>query len=307
MAMFVADTEKRNSNSQNIDQLSALEMLRIINDADRQVAEAVNQELTEIAKVVQQAEKTIRGGGSVYYIGAGTSGRLGVLDAAECPPTYGVPQNMFVGVIAGGDKALRNSIEGAEDDSTMAERDLKDRGFRPNDYLIGLTASGRTPYVLGGLRWARSQGAPTALVSCSKKMEDPNIADTVIAMETGPEIVTGSTRMKAGTAQKMVLNMISTCVMIALGKVYGNLMVDLRPTNEKLIDRACRIIVESTGVPYAQAHQRLIEADYHVKTAIAMILLGGTRQEAEQYLVEKGGVLAAAREDGRAKRGKETP
>jgi N-acetylmuramic acid 6-phosphate etherase len=290
---FFPDTEKRNERSRSIDTLSIDEMLRVINDEDKTVAAAVDAKIPEIARAVEAAERAIRSGGRVIYLGCGTSGRLGVLDASECPPTYGVEPGLFLGIIAGGDRALRNSIEGAEDDVELAARDLEAVKLSGNDFLTGIAASGRTPYVLGGLAFAKSLGCTTAFISCSKSPEGPQPADILISLETGPEVITGSTRMKAGTAQKMVLNMISTGTMIRLGKVYGNLMVDLRPSNRKLIDRACRIIDETTGCGYEAAQVFFARADNSVKHAILIAELGVDRQEADALLRNHGGRIGA--------------
>ena len=243
---FFPDTEKRNERSRGIDTMSVDEMLRVINAEDKTIAAAVEARIPDIGRAVEAAERAIRGGGRVIYLGCGTSGRLGVLDASECPPTYGVEPGLFLGIIAGGDKALRDSVEGAEDSAELAVRDLEAAKLRRTDFLAGIAASGQTPYVLGGLEFAKSLGCATAFISCAKFPGEPP-ADIMISLETGPEVITGSTRMKAGTAQKMVLNMISTGTMIRLGKVYGNLMVDLRPSNRKLVDRACQIIAEAAG------------------------------------------------------------
>jgi len=298
---FLPDTEKRNAKSKAIDALPIMDVMKVINDEDKTVAFAVEKELGQITEAAEAGETALRGGGRILYMGCGTSGRLGVLDASECPPTYGVSPDLVIGIIAGGDTALRKSIEGAEDSTAASAEDLKKAGVNEKDFVIGISASGKAPYVLSGLRYARQIGAKTALISCSKKLLDPGAADIVIAVDTGPEVVTGSTRMKAGTAQKMILNMISTGVMIRLGKVFGNLMVDVWPSNEKLMDRAKRIIVDTTGCPYEEAEKTLKKAGFSVKTAIVMIKLAVSREEAEQLLAEHGGLIKNTLKSGNKK------
>ena len=301
MKSFLPDTEKRNAKSKAIDALPIMDVMKVINDEDKTVAFAVEKELGQITEAAEAGETALRGGGRILYMGCGTSGRLGVLDASECPPTYGVSPDLVIGIIAGGDTALRKSIEGAEDSTAASAEDLKKAGVNEKDFVIGISASGKAPYVLSGLRYARQIGAKTALISCSKKLLDPGAADIVIAVDTGPEVVTGSTRMKAGTAQKMILNMISTGVMIRLGKVFGNLMVDVWPSNEKLMDRAKRIIVDTTGCPYEEAEKTLKKAGFSVKTAIVMIKLAVSREEAEQLLAEHGGLIKNTLKSGNKK------
>lgn len=290
----MADTEKRNQSSENIDKMTIGDMLYTINDADASVAAAVRKEVPHIAKAVEKAEAALRQGGRIFYLGAGTSGRLGVLDASECPPTYSVPQSWFTGIIAGGDKALRTSVEGAEDDENLAAQELGAHGFCQKDLLVGIAASGRTPYVLSALAHARQMGCGTVLITNSKHLLVPEAADVLIAVDTGAEVVTGSTRMKAGTAQKMVLNMLSTATMVRMGKVYGNLMVDLCPSNEKLVDRARRIIVEATGCNYEVATAYLQKSENNVKTAVAMLCLDADKEKAEKELKKNDGVLSRA-------------
>ena len=243
-------------------------MLAIINNEDKKVAFAVEKELHRIAQAVDTAEKCLQGGGRIIYMGCGTSGRLGVLDASECPPTYNVPQDMVMGIIAGGPPALVKSSESMEDHEDFGIADLKAINFSAKDFLVGIAASGRTPYVIGGLKYAGSIGANRACIVCSQNSPMAEVSDIVIALDTGPEVITGSTRMKAGTAQKMVLNMISTGAMVRLGKVYSNLMVDLRPTNSKLVVRAIRIICEVTGCSPFEAEAAFKESDNNVKAAI---------------------------------------
>src|SRR6185503_456010 len=237
-----------NPASAEIDALPTLDMLRVINAADREVPVSVEREITNIARAVDAITNRLEEGGRLFYVGAGTSGRLGVLDASECPPTFNTPPNLVQGIIACGDRALRHSVERAEDDAELGRKDLIERDFGAGDAVVGIAASGRTPYVLGALEHARSLGALTVGLSCTPDSEVARAAEIAITPLPGPEIVTGSTRMRAGTATKLVLNMLSTGVMIRMGYVYGNLMVNVQPTNEKLADRAQRIIVEATGV-----------------------------------------------------------
>ena len=291
---YVPDTERRNEASRGIDELDTAGMLRVINNEDKKIAAAVEMEIPNISLAVEAAERVIRGGGRVIYMGCGTSGRLGVLDASECPPTYNAPSDWFMGIIAGGPPALVKSSEGLEDRPEHGAEDLTAVGFSPKDMLIGLAASGRTPYVIGGLRYARGLGAVTACVVCSADSPMEELADIAIAVETGPEVITGSTRMKAGTAQKLVLNMISTGTMIRLGKVYGNLMADLRPTNDKLIGRARRIICDITGCGEEQAALALAAAGNNLKAAAIMLARGADLPEAEALLEKYGGRLKKA-------------
>jgi N-acetylmuramic acid 6-phosphate etherase len=296
-------TEARNPLSEHIDELSTLEMLTVINQEDATVATAVAATLPDIARAVDTIAERFGQGGRLFYIGAGTSGRLGVLDASECPPTFNVPPALVQGLIAGGDAALRRASESAEDSSEDGERDLKAAGFgiasaadasaSTPDTLLGIAASGQTPYVLGALLYARSLGAFTMGLACVEGSPISKVADLTIAPVTGPEVVTGSTRMKAGTATKLVLNMISTGVMIKMGAVYGNLMVNVVPSNDKLIDRAQRIIMVATECDRYTAARLLIEGG-SVKAAIAMQKLGLTRAAAEERLAQAGGSLTRA-------------
>jgi len=288
-------TETPNPNSSEIDALPTAALLRVINDADQEVASAVAREIPNIAKAVDGIAARLEAGGRLFYLGAGTSGRLGVLDASECPPTFNTPPDMVIGLIAGGDRALRTSIEKAEDDPTQGERDLRQRNFGPGDVAVGIAASGRTPYVLGGIAYARSLGALTVGISCTPNSELARAVAIPITPVPGPEIITGSTRMRAGTATKLVLNMLSTGAMIRLGYVYGNLMVNVQPTNEKLIDRARRIIASITGVSYEEASRLLADAG-SVRTAILMYKRKLSRSEAEARLKAAKGRLRAALE-----------
>lgn len=286
-------TEARNPASTSIDALPTEQMLEVINTADSEVAEAVRREIPSIAAALDGIAARLERGGRLFYMGAGTSGRLGVLDASECPPTFNAPPEMVQGIIAGGDGALRRSAEKAEDDPEGGVRDLQSRGFGPGDALVGIAASGRTPYVLGGLRYARQLGALTIGLSCTEHSEVAQTAEIALTPVPGPEIITGSTRMRAGTATKLVLNMLSTGVMIRRGFVYGNLMVNVQPTNDKLVDRACRIISEISGVSYDEASQLLSQAG-SVRTAVVMHERQVSRQEAERILAAAGGRLRAA-------------
>ncbi|HEV2273480.1 MAG TPA: N-acetylmuramic acid 6-phosphate etherase [Acidobacteriaceae bacterium] len=286
-------TEARNPATEHIDQMSTLEMLEALNAAERSGAEAVLAELKQIAAGVDGITRCFQQGGRLFYQGAGTSGRLGVLDASECPPTFNVDAGKVIGVIAGGDRALRSSVERAEDDPGQGAQDLKEREFSGKDAVVGIAASGRTPYVLGGVDYARSLGALTIGISCVPHSELARKVEIAITPAVGPEVITGSTRMRAGTATKLVLNMLSTGAMIRLGLVYGNLMVNLQPSNEKLKDRAARIVASATGVDALQAAALLAEAG-SVPVAIVMQKLGLTRAESTRRLELAGGQLRAA-------------
>lgn len=289
-------TEQPNPASANIDRLSTVDVLRIINAEDAKIAEAVEREIPQIARTVDSVAAAIENGGRLFYIGAGTSGRLGVLDASECPPTFNVPYEMVQGIIAGGEVALSKATEASEDDPASGARDLAARGFSPKDILIGIAASGRTPYVLGAIRAARSMGAVTAGISCVPRSQLSGEVDIPIAPVVGPEVVTGSTRMKAGTATKLVLNMISTAVMIRLGYVYGNLMVNVQPKNEKLVARAIRIIGQAVPADETQAAILFERSGNRVPVAIVMGRLGLAREQAESRLQAARGVIARALE-----------
>lgn len=285
-------TERRNPRSSTIDTASALEIVDLIGAEDAGVPPAVARARVEIARAVELIEAAFRAGGRLIYVGAGTSGRLGVLDATECPPTFGTPPEMVVGVIAGGPPALVQSVEGAEDDVAAAEQAIEALRVTQRDMVVGIAASGTTPYVQRALTSSRSRGARTALVSCSEPPDElKQTCDVCITVLVGPEIVTGSTRMKAGTATKLVLNTLSTGAMIRLGKTYGNLMVDLRAWNEKLVDRGQRIVMETTGLDRVAARQAIQAAEGNVKTAIVMARRGVAKAEAEQLLAQHGGRL----------------
>lgn len=287
-------TEQRNPASSDIDQLPTIDMLRVINDADREVAEAVAREIPQIAKAVDRITAAMEAGGRLFYIGAGTSGRLGVLDASECPPTFNVPPGLVQGIIAGGSAALERATEASEDDPETGVRDLEARGFTGLDVLTGIAASGRTPYVLGAVRRAREMGAVTIGISCTTDSELSRAVDIPIAPLPGPEIIAGSTRMRAGTATKLVLNMLSTGVMIRLGHVYGNLMVNVQPKNDKLADRAVRIVAEAAGIDASRAAELFLESGRVVKTAIVMAKLSVDRAEAEKRLENSRGRIRGA-------------
>ncbi|UHQ56020.1 N-acetylmuramic acid 6-phosphate etherase [Microbulbifer sp. YPW16] len=287
-------SEARNPDSQDIDLLPTSAVLEKINRADREVPEAVGKVLPEIAAAVESIVSAFKSGGRLVYMGAGTSGRLGILDAVECPPTYGVPEDMVVALIAGGDAAVYRAQEGAEDDPAMGRKDLQDINLRAEDVVVGIAASGRTPYVLGGLEYANQVGSTTVALSCNKAAAIATEADIAILPEVGPEILTGSTRMKAGSAQKLVLNMLTTASMLRLGKSFHNLMVDVQATNEKLVGRTRRIVMEATGVSYEEADQVLGQCDHNAKLAIMMILGDLDTEAARQALDEADGFLRLA-------------
>ena len=288
------DTEKRNQRTMQIDTLPTLEMLTLINEEDHRVAEAVKAVLPEIAKAVDVIYQQMDNGGRLIYVGAGTSGRLGLLDAVECPPTFGVSTELVKGLIAGGDQAFVKAVEGAEDNYDMGKTDLESIGFTAKDALVGIAASGRTPYVLGAMDYARSLGAPVMALTCCNNSELSRHADITMAPVPGPEVVTGSSRLKSGTAQKLVLNMLSTATMIKLGKVYGNLMVDVKATNEKLVHRAISIVCTATGVDNETARATLEKCDFRCKTAIVMILLDMDADAANAALDAAKGHISAA-------------
>ncbi|WP_426578110.1 N-acetylmuramic acid 6-phosphate etherase [Xenorhabdus stockiae] len=287
-------TESRNPASTHIDELSTLDMLRVINDEDKKVALAVEQTLPQIALVVDKVAEAFRRGGRLIYCGAGTSGRLGILDASECPPTYGTRPEQVVGLIAGGHKAILKAVENAEDNRQLGIDDLKELHFSKKDVLVGIAASGRTPYVLSAMEYAVSIGATVACISCNPDSPMTRLADIAITPVVGPEVVTGSSRMKAGTAQKLVLNMITTGAMIRTGKVYSNLMVDVEATNAKLIERQKNIVMAATECNREVAEQALIACNGHCKTAIVMILSGISAEEARMLLTEHQGFIRPA-------------
>lgn len=287
-------TESRNENTMDIDTISTLEMVKKINNEDKKVAEAVEKELPKIAEAIDCIAQRMDKGGRLIYIGAGTSGRLGILDASECPPTYGISEELVQGIIAGGTEAIFRAKEGAEDSKEMAVKDLKDKNITEKDTIVGLAASGRTPYVIGGLEYANEIGALTISVTCNANSQVSKAAKISIAPVVGAEVVTGSTRLKSGTAQKLVLNMLSTGAMIKLGKVYGNLMVEVKATNEKLTQRAKLIVCEATGIAIEEATEVLNKTDFDVKLAIFMILSKLNQEEARIRLDENKGYIAKA-------------
>ena len=285
-------TEQRNPNTMNIDALSTLEMVKLINREDHRVAEAVELVTDKIAAAVDVIAHRLSKGGRLIYCGAGTSGRLGILDAVECPPTYSTEPEMVQALMAGGYPAIFKAVEGAEDSKELGVEDMKGIHFSAADVLVGIAASGRTPYVLGCMEYAKQLGAPTVAVTCCPGSVLDQFADIGIAPCPGPEVITGSTRMKSGTAQKMVLNMLSTGAMIKLGKVYGNLMVDVKPSNEKLIRRCVTIVCSATECDEAAATAALEKCGYRPKTAIVMILCGVDAEEAARLLKQSDGRIA---------------
>ena len=287
-------TEQRNPNSMHVDSLSALEIVQLMNEEDKQVPLAIEKCLPLIAQAVERIVAAFQQGGRLVYIGAGTSGRLGVLDASECPPTFGVSPEMVKGIIAGGERALRHPIEGAEDSKAQAVVDLQTIQFSSKDVLVGIAASGRTPYVIGALEYAKSLGSVTVSIASNPNSGMANIVDIAIDTVVGPEVLTGSSRLKSGTAQKLVLNMLTTASMILMGKCYQNLMVDVQASNEKLKARAIRIVMQATDCDKALAEETLKQADQNAKLAIMMILSGLDRAQAEALLEKHQGKLQHA-------------
>ncbi|WP_208612235.1 N-acetylmuramic acid 6-phosphate etherase [Xenorhabdus beddingii] len=287
-------TESRNPASTHIDQLSTLDILHVINNEDKKVAIAVENTLPQIARVVDKVAEAFRQGGRLIYSGAGTSGRLGILDASECPPTYGTKPEQVIGLIAGGHQAILKAVENAEDNRELGRDDLKGLDFNQSDVLVGIAASGRTPYVLGAMEYAKSVGATVACISCNPDSPMVQLANIAITPVVGAEIVTGSSRMKAGTAQKLVLNMITTGAMIRIGKVYSNLMVDVEATNAKLVERQKNIVMAATECNRETAEQALNACNGHCKTAIVMILSGVNAKEAKALLAEHQGFIRLA-------------
>ena len=287
-------TEQRNPNSMHVDSLSALEIVQLMNEEDKQLPLAIEKCLPQIAQAVERIVSAFQQGGRLVYIGAGTSGRLGVLDASECPPTFGVSPEMVKGIIAGGERALRHPIEGAEDSKTHAVVDLQTIQFSSKDVLVGIAASGRTPYVIGALEYAKSLGSVTVSIASNPNSAMANIVDIAIDTVVGPEVLTGSSRLKSGTAQKLVLNMLTTASMILMGKCYQNLMVDVQASNEKLKARAIHIVMQATDCDKALAEETLKQADQNAKLAIMMILSGLDRAQAEALLEKHQGKLQLA-------------
>ena len=287
-------TEKRNPRTMQLDTMSELEIVTTMNEEDARVPLAIAKKLPQIAQAAHWAAEAFEQGGRLFYMGAGTSGRLGVLDAAECPPTFGVAPGMVVGLIAGGEQAFLKAVEGAEDDRALGQSNLEAYGLNAKDVVIGIAASGRTPYVLGGLAYARSVGCRTAAIACNTGSEIGRAADLAIEVEVGPEVLTGSTRLKSGTAQKLILNMISTASMVRTGKVYQNLMVDVMQNNEKLHTRAENIVIDATGVTRPEARSAIDAAGGSVKVAITMLLADCSADEARSRLEKAGGHVRAA-------------
>ncbi|MCC3376716.1 N-acetylmuramic acid 6-phosphate etherase [Cohnella sp. REN36] len=287
-------TEKQNRRTRHIDRYSTPELLRLINEEDRTVADVVGAAIPAISEAVARIVDSFRKQGRLFYFGAGTSGRLGILDASECPPTYGTDPDRVQGIIAGGDKAIREAVEGAEDSYELGVRDVTAYGIRPEDVLVGIAASGRTPYVLGAMTRAREIGATVIGISNNERSPMADIADLMIEAVVGPEVIMGSTRMKAGTAQKLILNMLTTASMVKVGKVYDNLMVDLQPSNGKLVDRAKRIIQLATQASDAEVEAAYEAADGHVKTAIVMLRAGADKEQARQLLERADGFVGGA-------------
>ncbi|MDP0187365.1 N-acetylmuramic acid 6-phosphate etherase [Glaesserella parasuis] len=285
-------TEQRNPNSMQIDKLSAYEIVQIINNEDKQVPLAIEKVLPQIAQAVEKIVEAFQQGGRLVYIGAGTSGRLGVLDASECPPTFGVSPEMVKGIIAGGERALRHPIEGAEDNKEAGKQDLQAVEFSQKDVLVGIAASGRTPYVLGALAYAKQLGATTVSIASNPNSAMSQIADIVIDTVVGAEVLTGSSRMKSGTAQKLVLNMLTTASMILIGKCYQNLMVDVQASNQKLVARAIRIVMQATECSREIAETTLALAENNAKLAIMMILADLDKDGAEQLLSQQQGKIS---------------
>ena len=287
-------TEQRNPDTMNLDEMTTLQIVTEMNREDAGIPAAIRPHLPEIAKVAQWGAESLSQGGRIFYMGAGTSGRLGVLDASECPPTFGVSADTVVGLIAGGPSAIMKAVEGAEDNRELGAQDLKDHNLAQNDLVIGLAASGRTPYVIGGIEYAKSIGCRTAAITCNEGSAIGKASDCAIDVVVGPEVLTGSTRLKAGTAEKMILNMISTAAMVQIGKSYGNLMVDVVLSNEKLQVRAENIVMQATGVDRETAKRTIASAGGRCKTAITMILADCTKEEAEQRLVQANGHVRKA-------------
>lgn len=285
-------TEQKNRRTENIDRLSTDKILSLMNEEDKKVAHAVEKELIFIEKAVDLIYEAMSAGGRLIYCGCGTSGRLGILDAVECPPTFGTDPELVQGIIAGGIGAIVKAVEGAEDNYSLGEEDLRTIKFSSKDVLVGIAASGRTPYVIGAVRYAKEIGAGTVSLTSCPGSELHKLTDVSIAPITGPEVITGSTRLKCGSAQKMVLNMLSTTVMIKLGKVYGNLMVDVKATNEKLVERTVTIVRNTTGVSDVKAREALSQCDYSAKTAIVMVQCNCGREEAEELLVKAKGRIS---------------
>lgn len=294
---FESKTESRNSNSVNLDTMSPLEIVRLMNEEDKSIAYCVENSLEEIARLIEEVTKAFKRSGRLIYIGAGTSGRLGVLDASECPPTFSVDYEKVVGLIAGGNSAMFKAVENSEDSELEVVDVLKDIGLNKNDILVGITASGRTPYVISGINYAKTLGIKTGSISCNSNSKVSKISDFPIEVEVGPEVLTGSTRLKAGTATKMVLNMITTASMVLVGKTYKNYMVDLKASNKKLKLRAENIVMDVTGVKREEAEKALKACDWDVKLSIYSILTGKDLDQAKEGLDKSKGYLRKALEE----------
>ena len=284
-------TEKRNVRTMGLGDMSALEIAQVMNEEDAKVPASIAEIIPEIATAIDIIAQSLQGTGRLIYIGAGTSGRLGVLDAVECVPTFGVSFEKVIGLIAGGEKAFIKAVEGAEDSEALGVSDLQEIKLQPEDVVVGIAASGRTPYVIAGLNYANEIDAATIAVACNKNSEIGAVAKLALEVEVGPEVLTGSTRLKSGTAQKLILNMLSTGAMVRIGKVYKNLMVDVQQTNLKLVERARNIVVEATGCERSQAEQALEAANNHVKVAIVMILANVSATEAVTRLEKANGFV----------------
>ena len=287
-------TEQRNAASKNLDRMTAMEIVRLMNREDRKVTVAVGREIRAIARAVDAIVSGIRKGGRLIYVGAGSSGRMAVLDAAECAPTFGTSPNLVQALLAGGRRAVTGAVEGAEDSVRNAERELREKKLTRNDVVVGITASGTTPYTVGAMNYARKRGATTVAITSNRHMPAARLAKIVIAPEVGPEVLTGSTRLKAGTAQKMVLNILSTAAMAQLGHVYENLMIDAVLTNKKLWDRALRILAEASGHELSAAEDALRAAGHNMRLALVMLKCAVSAQEARRRLVRARGNLRQA-------------
>ena len=287
-------SEQRNARSKNLDRMSAMQIVRLMNREDRKVAAAVGRALPAVARAVDVIVKVIRGGGRLIYVGAGSSGRMAVLDAAECPPTFGTSPRLVQALIAGGRPAVTGAVEGAEDSIANARRDLRAKRLTRHDVLVGITASGTTPYVLAALKRARKLGATTVAITVNPKTPVARLANILIATEVGPEVLTGSTRLKAGTAQKMVLNMLSTAAMARLGHVYENLMIDVKPSNQKVSDRIVRILAEASGTSLSASEHALRQSGHNMRVALVMLKLGTDFRSAKRKLAAVNGDLREA-------------
>lgn len=284
------NTERRNPKTLELDNMTTLELIRIMNEEDRNVVETIGEALPQIEKCIRLVINALKKKGRLIYMGAGTSGRLGILDAVECVPTFSTTDEV-IGIIAGGERAFVRAVEGAEDSEELAGKDLAGVHADENDVVVAIAASGRTPYCIGALKYARECGAKCVSISCNKGAELSKYADVAIEVDAGPEVLTGSTRLKSGTCQKIILNMISTASMVGIGKVYGNLMVDMKATNLKLVERAKRIVMESTGCDAGTAETTLEQTGYAMKEAIVMILTGASREEAKKRIAENEGFI----------------